>query len=496
MPEQLFDRLRELRQRVRYVLWVYGFCCLTVTFFLTTLLAGSLDWLWHLDESGTRVLLGLGILGASVWVGWRFLWIPLTTDFSNAELASRIEKHDPTFNDSLSSTVQFLESGQDAQIGSPRLQRLVISQTLQRLHQISVESIIETRPVQKVAWWAVGTCALISLVVGLNQADAATAMSRLLFPFSSIPWPRDVELRFVDKQLRPLEASMNGGLTVVQGETLELFVENQRGALPVDLKLVHRRSNGKVIREPMRQTTLWDGDGLAREIGGASLHVTNGPLFFWARGGDGETVPLQVEVVPPPKIDRLQVSVTPPEYTGRADRTLPEGVGHVDGFAGTRVAVQAHSNKPLKSATLHRKDAAAQALLVSDDGLTVSGEFSIDNPVNGSWWLALRDRHGFENPDAPRYDLRIAADDVPSVTIELPEADMLVTSIAKVPFRVLVRDGLGIRAAWLSYKASQSGSGQLPFVDAASDARDSDSSPGQTGDGEGKLLELVKEPER
>ena len=113
MPEQLFDRLRELRQRVRYVLWVYGFCCLIVTLFLTTLLAGSLDWMWHLDEAGTRVLLGLGILAASGWVGWRFLWIPLTTDFSNVELASRIEKQNPAFQDSLSSTVQFLESDQD-----------------------------------------------------------------------------------------------------------------------------------------------------------------------------------------------------------------------------------------------------------------------------------------------------------------------------------------------------------------------------------------------
>ncbi len=234
MPEQLFDRLRELRQRVRYVLWVYGFCCLTVTLFLTTLVAGSLDWLWHLDEVGTRVLLGLGILSASAWVGWRFLWIPLTTEFSNVELASRIEKQNPAFQDSLSSTVQFLESEQNELIGSPKLQQQVIAQTLRRLDQISVERLIETRPVQKVATWAVATCVLVAIVVGFNQAAAATAMNRLLFPFSSTPWPRDVELRFIDQNLRPLAASLDGGLTVVQGETLELFVENQRGALPAD----------------------------------------------------------------------------------------------------------------------------------------------------------------------------------------------------------------------------------------------------------------------
>jgi hypothetical protein len=484
MPEQLFDRLRELRQRVRYVLWVYGFCCLTVTLFLTTLAAGSLDWLWHLDEAGTRVLLGLTILGASSWVGWRFLWLPLTTEFSNVELASRIEKQNPTFQDSLSSTVQFLESEQDEAIGSPKLQQQVIAQTLQRLDQISVEGLIETRPVQRVASWAVGTCVLVAVVVGFNQADAATAMNRLLFPFSSTPWPRDVELRFVDQDLRPLAASLNGGLTVVQGETLELYVENQRGALPEDLTFVHRRSNGKIIREPMRQSTLWDRDGAAREIGGASLHVTTGPLFFWARGGDGETVPLQVDVVPPPRIDSLRVAVQPPAYTGRANDSLPEGVGHVEGVVGTNVAITARSNKPLESATLHRKDASPERLAVSQDGLAVSGEFLLSKPVSGSWWLVLKDRQGFENPDATRYDLRISADNVPDVTIEEPQSDMLVTAVAKVPFRVLVRDDIGIRSAWLTYKPSLQSARQPKFVDGV--IVDSE----QGGD-----LELIKKPD-
>lgn len=458
MPEQLFERLNELRQRVRFVLWVYGLCCLVVTFFLSSLLAGSLDWLWHLDESGTRVLLLLGILGASAWVGWRFLWIPVTTDFSDVELASRIERQNPTLKDNLSSTVEFLKSGQDERTGSPALQRQVIESTLRRLDEVSVEGLIETRPVQRVGWWAVGTCLLVGFVVGLNQAEAATAMNRLLFPFSSIPWPRDVELRFVNEDLNPLEAGSEGALTVVQGETLEIFVENTRGPLPADLALIHRRADGKIVRETMRQSSLWDDDGQAREIGGATLHVTNGPLFFWARGGDGETLPLQVDVVPPPRIETLHVRVTPPDYTGQPEKALPENVGHVEGLVGTKVDIQARINKPLEAAILHRKDASLQRLKVSSDGLEISGTFQLDRPGIGSWWIALTDRQGFENPEAPRYDLRSIADSAPSVTIENPETDLLVTPTARVPFQVLIRDDLGIRSARLAFQSSRTGS--------------------------------------
>ena len=44
MPEQLFERLGELRQRVRYVLWVHGLCLLIVVFFLTATLAGTIRY--------------------------------------------------------------------------------------------------------------------------------------------------------------------------------------------------------------------------------------------------------------------------------------------------------------------------------------------------------------------------------------------------------------------------------------------------------------------
>jgi hypothetical protein len=479
MPEHLFERLSQLRGRVRYVVGVYGLCCLIVVFFLTGLIVGSLDWLWHIDDSGIRFLLLLSVIGSSGYVGWRFLYRPLAARLTDVELAARIEQQNPGLEDSLTSTVQFLQAPNDERVGSPELQQSVISSTLAQLDRLQIDSVIETKSVQKLAWSAVLTCAVVALVVGFNQAEASTAIQRLMFPFSNTPWPRQFELRFVNAKLEPLSQG-GAALTAVQGETLELFVENTRGSLPRDLTFFYRRSDGKVIEDKMRQATLYDDDRNPREIGGATLMISSGPLFFWAKGGDGETPPLQIDVVPPPKIESLEVHVTHPEYTGKKAETLPTNVGHIEGYIGTRVEFKAKVNKPLELAELHCKDEVLQGLKISDDGLQLNGEFKLDQPGVYSWWLTLRDRQGFANPDAERFEIRALPDAVPNIHFDEPKSDVFVTPSATVEFVVSAKDDLRLKDVRLTFISD------IPSAPADSnDAQDDD---------DGGDLELRKKP--
>lgn len=464
MAEQkLFERLAELRSRLKYVLWVHGVCWLVVVFFLTALLAGSLDWLWHLDDSGVRFVLTLAIVGSSGYVAWRYLWRPLTVRLTDVDLAARIERRHPEFEDGLSSTVQFLVSKQDARSGSPELQREVIRQTLAKLDRVRVDRIIETSPVQRIASGALLMCVLVGLIVGFNRVEAGTAINRLVFPFSDVPWPKNVDLRFVNRDLSPLSELPNGGLTAVRGDTLELFVENLLGPMPDDVTLFVRRSDGAVSKEAMRESNLWEKDGTRREISGTSLTITKGPIFLWARGGDCETLPVQVDVVPPPVISSFHLKVTPPAYTSQRPRTLSENVGDVQGPVGTKLVLTATSNKALLSAKLHRKGSDPIDVKLSQDGRNVSGEFLIHEAGTWTWWLALRDRQDFGNPDAPRYEIRGTPDATPSVHFEEPNGDLLVTPTARVDFRVVAKDDLALKDVRLVYDA-QLGVGISPRV--------------------------------
>jgi hypothetical protein len=478
MPEHLFDRLNQLRARVRYVVGVYGVCWFIVVFFLTALVAGGLDWLWHIDDSGVRFLFLLGVVGSSLYVAWRYLYRPLAARLTDVELAARIEQQNPGLEDSLTSTVQFLQAPDDERVGSTELQKSVINSTLAELDRVQVDSVVETKPVQKLAWSAVLTCAVVALVVGFNQAEASTAIQRLIFPFSNTPWPRQFELQFVNQKMEPL-AEGGGALTAVQGETLELFVENKRGGLPRDLTFFYRRSDGKIIEDKMRQATLYDDDRNPREIGGATLVISSGPLFFWAKGGDGETLPFQIDVVPPPKIESLNVYVTHPKYTRKKAESLPQNVGHVEGYIGSQVKFNVRVNKPLKMAELHCKDEILQSLKLSDDGLSLHGEFKLEHPGAYSWWLTLRDREGFANPDADRFEVRALPDAAPDIHFDEPKSDVFVTSTATVGFVVSAKDDLMLKGVRLLFESD------IPAVRAVEPADDSD---------DGGDLELRKQP--
>ncbi|HUG94319.1 MAG TPA: hypothetical protein VML55_26045, partial [Planctomycetaceae bacterium] len=449
MPEPLASRLGRLRSRIRQALCVYGVSWVVSVVFGAVLLAGLLDWAVHLDDAGVRFVLLLAILATGGWVAWRYLAAPLLRPFTDVDLAMRIERRFPGFNDGLTSTVEFLEGGTAPRFGSPELQRNVVDQTLRQVERIDFGDVIETRSVRRVAVVAMSVCLVVAAIVGFHQAEAATALNRLVFPFSAPPWPKKTELAFFTPEFEPLPRS----LRLARGETLEVFVENVRGELPADLTMDYRFGEEEHVRERLRQTGRRDSQGRARPVAVATFVVEKGPVRFRAVGGDDDEMPWHsLFVVPPPVAERLHVTLTPPAYSGRAAEPLPEGVGHVQGLVGTNVEFRVVASKPLSSARLRVKNDPPQPLTLSDDGRRFEGAFTLREPGVYSWWLELTDREGFENPEAPRYEVRAIADQVPQVSIDDPASSMHVTPEAEIPLVVSARDDLGLREIRIQYR--------------------------------------------
>ena len=132
---------------------------------------------------------------------------------------------------------------------------------------------------------------------------------------------------------------------------------------------------------------------------------------------------------------------------------MRKNVGDVQGPVGTQLVLTATSNKALLSAKLHRKGGEPVDMTIGEDGRSVSGEFTIHEAGTWSWWLALRDKQDFGNPDAPRYEIRGTPDAKPDVHFEEPVSDLLVTPTAKVEFKVVAKDDLALQNVKLVYEA-------------------------------------------
>lgn len=457
-PDLLSDRLASMRRRLRRFVLVHGLSLLCVTVLGLSLVAALLDWSWRIDDSGIRLILALAVITAASCVAWKYLYLPLRTRLSDVDLAMRIEDRYPGFRDSLASTVQFIDSRQDPRNGSPALQNALIHDTLAAVDRVDVDDVVEGRKVWRTAIIAAFVATAVALVAGLNSAESATALRRLIFPFSNAQWPRDTDLRFLDQNLEPIVLDERRELKLPSGNALKLFVENARGTLPRDVRIEYQFAEGPPQVEALPHNTLHDAGGRQREVAAANIPSAERQIWFRAIGGDHVDMPfIRLEIVPPPVLEELRVTLFPPAYTRREVEKLPAGVGHVRALLGTRVEIEATANKPLKSAKLHLGSETTETIQLADDQRKLKTSFVVERAGADSYWFELADTEDFRDPEPPRYELTGIADAVPDVYIEQPQADLQVTADAIVPLRVAARDDLALRELRVRFRPAEAG---------------------------------------
>lgn len=448
------EHLADLRGRVRFLTWVSGLCSLALVVFGGLLITGTLDWCVHFDESGTRLVFALGLLCAAGWIAWKQLIGPLRLPLTGTFLAARVEKRFPDLKNRVVSAVEFLEHRLDSRLGSSELQQVVVKQALKDLERIEPADVVEAGAIRNLTIAGLFVTAITALTVLLHPAEAVTSVKRLAFPFAPIPWPRAVELQLVHADLSSATFDPEHPFLIARGDILELYVKNRKGKLPERVWFEYRMGDeGPVARETLRQTTVRDEQGQSHETAILSWIATRGEMQFRVSGGDDETMPFyRVEVVQPPNLESLQVTVTPPAYSSQPKDVLPPGVGHVQGLVGTTVEVTATSDKPLKSAVLHVGSQAGVDIPLDTTNSQIAVTFEITEPVASYYWIELTDERGFTDHEPVRYELRGIGDGVPVVTIESPVTDVTLTADAELPIEILAKDDLGLREVRIRYQ--------------------------------------------
>lgn len=410
-----------------------------------------LDYAIGFEDRGIRVMASGSLWLATCWLVYRFLWIPLRSPLTPLDVALRLERRFPQLREQLAASIEFLnEPTDDARFGSAQLRRAVVQETSQLLEPLDLRQAIDHRPLIRAI--LVGTTALVlaGLALAFRPHLTLVGARRLIHPWGSQRWPQQTHLT--------LRRAVH---SVAAGQAFEVEVVD-RDRLPDEVWMLYRtyQPDGSVHLE-RTLLPIVSGAAIARRE-----HVLR-PFAYRAIGGDDQSMPwTEVQVLDPPALASLRITLHFPPYTGWPARA---GDKHLRAITGTRVAIEGAATKPLRSAKVVYEDGREVHLGMAADKVHFSLPADAAAPLvidkTGSYWFQLEDLGGLVGGTDSRYEMRAVADLEPSVSLDMPGGNMLATPQAAIPVRVTASDDLAIREIRLVYwRSDQSDKNEQSLV--------------------------------
>lgn len=183
-----------------------------------------------------------------------------------------------------------------------------------------------------------------------------------------------------------------------------------------------------------------------------------------------------IAVLDKPDIRSLSGTVTSPQYTRLAARTIDENSADVVALRGSAVRLNIISNKDLRSAeivllkksgvmvlsnagdstqtTAQEERVDTVAVRMTTDGRQASGSFAVQ--FNGEYFIRITDTNGQSNGEPIHYSVAMLSDGLPTIALVEPTVDVELGENAILPVRVVITDDYGFSSLKLKYRLVES----------------------------------------
>jgi hypothetical protein len=450
-PTILIESLESVRRRVRVLAVTYGVGLVVTAAICLLLAAVTADYLLNLPAV-PRTLLVLAAVATVGFGVYRWLVQPMLARLTLNDVAGRVERTYPQFQDRLRSTVDIL-AGREVP-GSEVMKQRVVSEAARLTQSLDLSRVVVARPVLYSSAGATAAVAVLAGLLVLVGGDFAhLAMARLFTPFAGVAWPKSVEIQIV--------GTVPDRVTV--GQRVDVNVRLSRGDKPSRRTTIfYAYGDGAGHFGPVQQEFMTRGDDgvyhaavdahVPDALAGSTAAATTGVIKIWTDSGDGHyDVPL-VRVVQRLGIERVEAFITPPPYAAQP-------VVHVDltqapatMTVGSTVRLVATFNKPLD-----RNRPVTTELLPGAKGQIPPWAATSASAVQASFTAAAStrfhlhgvDADGIANTAAEEFELVVRPDQNPTVMIESPRRNEDVTPQAVVPLQAVAEDDFGIATVTL-----------------------------------------------
>ena len=279
-------------------------------------------------------------VGSSAAAIWRFLVQPMSQALPDQELGAAIDLSAPELEESLATLISIEDpkvSGSEA--GSPLMRRHLESQISDRLASVRAEGFVDTR---RTVQWCLAATMLVMLSLGtaaIFPGSSSVLLSRLLSPFGNHETATNLYFEVPD-----------GDRVVAEGTDVVIAaIPRWRTSTPgerpdsVSLQLISEDERTESI------TMTYDEVSERFQV---ELSDVTDSVNFRIVGGGAVSQTYTMTVQPAPEILGAVLTVTPPNYTGRAVDIFDGMVGEMEVFERSTLSIRLDFNKPVESAAL------------------------------------------------------------------------------------------------------------------------------------------------
>ena len=440
---RLRDRLQHTTRRLTLAELAFGVAvavgAVAGVWLAATLLEASL-WL----GTAARTALAAAVGTVAVGVAGAVLARPLAQILglmpgpSEEEVARQVGEHHPTVSDRLLNLLQLAE-GKRSHAPAPLVDQAVhhLADDLDDVSFEAIEDFGRARQALRLASLPLAGVLTFLLVAPTTFLGAS---ERLLAPNTEFERPAPFEL-----------AVSPGNAQIVQGDSLAITVRTT-GQPPATLDLLMRDSTGDAID---RRSINVDDEGTARY----TVPAVRRSFQYRLHAPPLRTDWYDVTVQKRPLVRQLQLTVSPPAYTGLPSRTLDPNVGDVTGLPGARIRVTATLGGPsVETASLNFDAGRSRSLDVGDG--TAQGTFTLRQ--EDTYHLRLQSRSGTANRDPIQYRTSLQSDARPSVNFLRPQGTADLGADLTQSLRVKLSDDYGFTQAKLYYRLAEQQAGDAP----------------------------------
>ena len=366
------------------------------------LLLGSIDYFVRLDDPGLRIMATTALTAAGLWAVYHWWYSRARNRFATLSVARRVETRFPQLQDSLASALEFLQQSEDDRTaGSAQLRRHVVTEAQTAVEGLPLDAVIDRRPLRRATTWLAIALAAVALCLVIDARAVGTAIARLASPLGTAEWPRQHHLEFCNPPTR-----------LAAGQTFEAELIDSAGELPDDVRIEYRIArNGR--RESVSDPMTRVGDVMV-----ARRENVQHSFAFRAEGGDDRNMRWQlVEVVEPPQLETLSITVHPPAYTGLLTARTER---HLNVLAGTGIELNGTASEPLASARIMFEGSEPIVATIHSDSAGNEKRAFHTAPEkwiaakSGTYQLELADMKGL-SAVVGQWNLRTDADSAPSI---------------------------------------------------------------------------------